>query len=76
MTQATARQDNFLTPTQLVRRWGDVVTTGTLANWRSKKVGPTYSKMRGRILYPVAQLEAWEAKNLHAVNDNVPAVES
>lgn len=63
-------QPAFLTPHQLAQRWNGVVTTGTLANWRSKKVGPPFTKLRGRILYPTAQVEAWETANLQAVNDN------
>lgn len=66
----TMTQSNFLTPRQVAQRWNGVVTIGTLANWRSKGVGPTYTKLRGRILYPVAKLEAWEAQNMHAANDD------
>lgn len=69
MTQST-----FLTPHQLAQRWSGAVTIGTLANWRSKRAGPTYTKLRGRILYPLAQVEAWEAKNMHAANDDAPQV--
>ena len=67
-------QPAFLTANQLAQRWNGVVTTGTLANWRSKRVGPPFTKLRGRVLYPVDQVEAWEAANLmKAVNDNTPA---
>ncbi|MBF9235549.1 DNA-binding protein [Microvirga alba] len=67
-------QPAFLTAHQLAQRWNGVVTTGTLANWRSKRVGPPFTKLRGRVLYPVDQVEAWEAANLmKAVNDNTPA---
>lgn len=33
----------------------------TLANWRSAGQGPAYLRAGGRILYPLDQLEAWEA---------------
>lgn len=46
----------LLTPQELTQRWCDVVTTGTLANWRCKGVGPAYMKLRGRIFYPVAAI--------------------
>lgn len=54
----------FLTAEQLARRWAGIVTTGTLANWRSKKVGPQFVKLRGRVLYPVEKVTAWEAENM------------
>lgn len=59
-TESTA----FLTPHQLVQRWNGVVTTGTLANWRSKGVGPAFTKLRGRVLYPLAQVQDFEATSL------------
>ncbi|WP_333605211.1 hypothetical protein [Novosphingobium sp.] len=58
-------QQAFITPHDLIKRWGGAVTIGTLANWRCQRVGPTYAKIRGRVLYPVAKLEAWEAENTH-----------
>ena len=60
----------FLTPQQLTQRWASAVTTGTLANWRCRDEGPPFTKVRGRILYPLAEVEAWEARNLHNANDN------
>lgn len=63
----------FLTACQLVARWNGVITTGTLANWRTKKVGPSYMKMRGRVLYPLDSVVSWERENqreITAQNDN------
>lgn len=54
----------FLTAEQLARRWAGIVTTGTLANWRSKRVGPQFVKLRGRVLYPLDRVTAWEAENM------------
>ncbi len=51
---------DFLTPDQLVKRWQGAVTTGTLANWRSKGVGPTFTKLRGRVLYPLQAVVDFE----------------
>lgn len=34
----------------------------TLANWRNKRIGPPYRKFGRRVLYPLALLEEWEAK--------------
>jgi len=63
-----------LTPVQLAERLEGVVTVGTLANWRARKPnpGPSFVKLGGRVLYPVDQVEAWEARNLKAANDNEP----
>lgn len=61
----------FLTARQLIQRWNGVITTGTLANWRTKRVGPAFTKLRGRVLYPLDQIEQWEKANLkEAINDN------
>ena len=61
MTQNTAPQ--FLTPPQLAQRWGGAVALGTLANWRCQRVGPPFKKLRGRVVYSVAELIEWETKN-------------
>jgi hypothetical protein len=66
----TAETAEFLTPAQLAQRWRGVVTTGTLANWRSKGVGPSFTKLRGRVLYPLQAILSWEKSNLrHAASD-------
>ena len=54
----------FLTPKMVVARWGGLVTVGTLANWRSKGKGPQYKQMGSRVVYTLADVEAWEEKNL------------
>lgn len=50
----------FLTPTDLVARWGGAVTIGTLANWRSKGRGPSFVKIGSRVVYRVADVTAYE----------------
>lgn len=61
----------YFTPDELVTRWKNKVTKGTLANWRVKKRrGPAFVKICGHVLYPVASVLEWEAKNMHATNDN------
>lgn len=52
---------DVLTPDQVVERWGGVVKRHTLANWRSKGRGPRYMRIGSRILYPLRDLELWEA---------------
>lgn len=68
-----AQTAEYLTPAQLILRWDGAVTTGTLANWRSKGEGPAYSKFGSRVRYPIAKIIAWEEKNLRGDNDNSPS---
>lgn len=71
-----AQAAEYLTPAQLATRWGDAITTGTLANWRSKGKGPAFAKFGSRVRYRLDQVVSWEAKNLHLVgaNDNTEAI--
>lgn len=52
----------FLTPSEVVARYGGKITTRTLANWRSQGVSPPFTKVGGRILYPVKELLEWERR--------------
>lgn len=66
-------EPKFLTPAEVVQRWGNAVTTGTLANWRSRKAGPPFQKFGSRVRYPADKLVEWEQANQHTVaasNDN------
>jgi len=65
-------QLKFLSAAEVTQRWGGAVSTGTLANWRTKKKGPPYQKLGSKVRYPVAQLEEWEAAHMisSAANDN------
>lgn len=66
----------YLTPAELSKRWNGAVTTGTMANWRSKGIGPAFAKFGSRVRYPLARVVEWEAANLHLVgaNDNTEAI--
>lgn len=64
-----------LTPAQLVDRWNNAVTTGTLSNWRSKGRGPSFVKIGKSVRYPLAAVQAYEAGNTHD-NDNDNADEA
>lgn len=48
-----------LTPRQLATRWH--VSEKTLERWRHTGMGPGFVKIVGRILYPMAGVEAIEA---------------
>jgi hypothetical protein len=50
-------------PRQLSERWCLNVTT--LERWRTEGKGPPYLKIRGRVLYRLEDIEAYEAQHLH-----------
>ncbi len=58
--------DRYLTGEELAVRLRRA--PGTIANWRSSGRGPRYLKpsggKRGRILYRLQDVEAWETDNL------------
>lgn len=68
-----SKLQTYLTPAELVARWNGAVTTGTLANWRSKGKGPAFQKFGSNVRYPIAKLEAYEKEHM---NDNTQAKES
>ncbi len=53
----------YLTPEQLSERFARRISTRTLANWRCSGTGPKFTRIGGRIAYPVSEVEAWEARN-------------
>jgi hypothetical protein len=64
----------YLTPDELIERWGGTHTKGTLANRRSKRLGPPFVKFGAKVAYPLDKLEDWEAQNIQnqSSNDNQP----
>lgn len=58
---------DYLTPSQLVARWGKAVTTGTLSNWRSQGRGPSFVKFGRSVRYPLPSVLAYEASRTKAV---------
>lgn len=62
MQQAT-RRTTYLTPAQLAERYEGRISVRTMANWRYQGVGPQFTRVGGRILYPEDKLVEWEAKN-------------
>ncbi len=51
----------YLTPKDLVERWQSAVTVKTLANWRCLGMGPSFTKVGGRIVYSLSDVLSWEA---------------
>jgi len=50
----------YLTPNELAARYKGAITVRTLANWRSTGHGPRFTKIGGRVLYPVEAVNTWE----------------
>jgi len=50
----------YLTAEQVSTRWEKRISVGTLANWRAAGKGPRYTKIGGRILYPLEYIVAYE----------------
>lgn len=50
----------FLTPYQLHQRWGRAISPKTLANWRTRGQGPEWTKLGGRVVYPLHLVVAYE----------------
>ena len=54
----------YLTLEEVVERYRNQVSEGTLRNWRSKRIGPSFIKIGKAILYPVNELDRWDRSNL------------
>ena len=50
----------YLTPSDLVLRWKNQVSTRTLANWRVVGSGPNFVKIGNRVLYELGSVVDWE----------------
>ncbi len=48
----------------LARRW--LMSPRTLEQWRWQGRGPRFLKIGGRVIYPLSEVEAYEAEHLHA----------
>jgi hypothetical protein len=60
-----AARQVHLTPRDLADRWH--TSLGHLANLRSRGAGPGYLKL-GRVLYPLAAVEAYESAHMVATD--------
>jgi hypothetical protein len=55
---------------ELSRRWR--LSPRTLERWRYQGTGPHYLKVGGRIVYRIADIEAFEAEQLRATISDKP----
>jgi hypothetical protein len=54
----------YLTLEEVAERYRYKISDGTLRNWRSKRIGPSFIKVGKAILYPIEELERWDRLNL------------
>jgi len=53
----------YLMPEEVAQRYRGEISVGTLRNWRSMRVGPGFIKIGKAVLYPIAELDAWDEQN-------------
>lgn len=56
-------ENRFLTPEEVSERYRGTVSPGTLRNWRSMRIGPSFVKIGKAVLYSVTELDSWDEKN-------------
>jgi len=61
MTNPSAPE--FLTPAEVSARYSGRISVRTLSNWRNLGSGPPYTKLGGKVLYPLERLVEWERRN-------------
>lgn len=54
----------YLTLDEVIERYRNQISEGTLRNWRSKRIGPSFIKIGKAVLYPVDELDRWDRSNL------------
>lgn len=54
----------YLTLEEVVERYRNQISEGTLRNWRSKRIGPSFIKIGKAVLYPIEELDRWDRSNL------------
>lgn len=59
----TMIEPKFLTTKEVADRYRGTISIGTLKNWRSLRIGPSFVKLGKTILYPVEHLDRWDQEN-------------
>ncbi len=57
-------EPSYLTLEEVVHRYRGQISEGTLRNWRSMRVGPSFLKLGKAVLYPLDELNRWDRSNL------------
>jgi hypothetical protein len=53
-------EQQFFSPKELCARWRGCVSVGTLVNWRARGTGPAFMKCGSKVIYAIADIEAYE----------------
>lgn len=56
------RHHDHLIQADLAKRWR--MSARTLERWRWQGIGPRYLKLGGRVVYPLEEIERFEAESL------------
>lgn len=62
----------YLTLDEVVARYRGQLSEGTLRNWRSMRIGPSFIKIGKAVLYPVQELDQWDRSNLVVCRKRTP----
>jgi hypothetical protein len=54
----------YLTLEEVIIRYRGQISEGTLRNWRTIRIGPSFIKIGRAVLYPVSELDRWDKSNL------------
>src|SRR5258708_37520143 len=54
----------LLTLNEVIERYRGQISEGTLRNWRSMRVGPSFLKVGKAVLYPREELDRWDRRSL------------
>jgi hypothetical protein len=54
----------YLTAEEVSERYRGAASVGTLRNWRAMRVGPAFAKIGMAVPYPIAELNAWDKRNM------------
>jgi DNA-binding transcriptional MerR regulator len=60
MPKGTDMSPTYLSQTELAQRFR--VSPRTLERWRWKKIGPNYIRLEGKVVYSLADIEAYERR--------------
>lgn len=53
----------YLTQDEVAERYRGLISVRTLANWRSMRIGPRFTKIGKTVLYEEGELDAWDERN-------------
>ncbi len=62
-TRGSMSKKRYLTPEEVVDRYRGLISIRTLANWRSLRQGPKFTKLGKAVLYDESELDAWDDRN-------------